>query len=232
MKFPRSSRHCFGFLAVEILVAIGMFSVVLAVNLVFFSWTNNFIKKQSYGENRIRLFQSLIYLMGMPSTLRGSLRDPSPETEVLKKAIQNGLGTVPASPLPIVLYLPVVAGDATTIRTSGPISGKQGAPLLYGVDGKSCSPSSTVNCDPAIYPISVRTAFFPVCPPRYDYYSSPNWPPPIFPLGLEIPSSCNRAQFIKVFYDFEPTIGAPVDLSFDPVSGSVMVSAVLANVQI
>ncbi len=232
LKWNRSA----GLSVIEILVAIALFSMALAANLYFFSQTNRTIKQQSYQETRVRLFQGLIYMMGMPATLRGSLRDPSPEAAILKSAIQNGLGAVPSAPLPITLYLPVVTGDATTIHTSGPISGPTNAPLRYSLEGKICVQSSTPGgaagtnaCDPAIYPISVSTTFMPVCPPRYDYYNGV-WSGPIYPNGLVIPNSCNRAQFIKIKYRFETTPYAPTDLYFDPVEGSVMVSAILANV--
>jgi Tfp pilus assembly protein PilV len=219
-----------GFSQLEILVALGIFSISLTASIAFFSQANRHLNEQTYLETRVRIFQNLIYMMGMPATLRGSLENDTPSGN-LWKAVRNGMGPVPTSPWPIALFLPVVAGDATTVQTAGRISGPPGAPLRYSTEGIVCDSTVPSGCDPAEFPISVSTEFLPVCPPAYDYYYG-LWSGPIYPNGLAIPTSCNRAQYIKIFYHFFPTPGAPSDLSFTPLTGSIMVSAVAANVSI
>jgi len=213
-----------GFSAIETLIAIGFFSMSLLTSVVFFAHANISIKQQAYFETRTRIFQTLIYIMGMPSTLRGSMENDTP-TGMLWKSIRGNLGTVPAAPLPIALFLPVVAGDATSVVTSGQLTGPPDNPLYYSLEGGSCS---GVSCDPTVYSISIITEFTPICPPAYDYYYGV-WSGSINPNGLQISTNCHRAQYIKIFYTFQPAPGVPAELSFAPVSGSIMVSAVLAN---
>ena len=222
----RKTKYSSGMSIVEVLIAIGIFSFSLLASLSFFSQANSTIKQQNDSDARRRLFQNLIYMIGMPSTIRGSLENDT-SAGSLWKSVRNSLGAVPAAPLPVALFLPVVAGTATSVNTSGPITGTPTAPMFYGLDGSTC----TSSCDPTIYTISVSTEFMPICPPDYDYYRGV-WVGPVNPNGLNISNTCNRAQYLKVFYNFQPAPGSPVELSFTPVTGSVMVSAVLANVEI
>jgi prepilin-type N-terminal cleavage/methylation domain-containing protein len=222
-----------GFSLIEILVAIGVFSIALYASINFFSQVNQGLKRQSYTQTRIRLFQNLIYIIGMPTTIRASLENDT-ATGRLWASVRGGFGTVPGmgavpiAPLPIALFLPVVGGDATTVVTSGMITGTPGAPMLYSLDGGNCIPSAGTVCDPAIYSVSVSTTFMPICPPIYDAWNGV-WAGPIYPNGLRIPTSCSHAQYIKVFYRFRPTPGSPPELDFTPVTGSIMVSSVIAN---
>lgn len=216
-----------GFSSIEILVAIGVFSITLLASISFFSQINRSIQMQNQSEIQRRIFQGVIYLIGMPSTLRGSMEHDT-SNGILWKSIRNNLGSLPVSPVPLTLFLPVVTGNSTSVFTSGKISGPPSSPLLYSLDGGSCDPSTGANCDPKIYSISVSTEFLPICPPQYDYWNGA-WAGPVFPNGLVLSNSCNRAQYIKVFYNFKPTPGAPPELVFAPITGSVMVNAILAN---
>jgi hypothetical protein len=216
-----------GFSAVESLIGIGLFSISLLASVSFFSQVNNGMSQQTNSINRLRLFQGLIYMFGMPTTLRGSLNNDTPNG-MLSKSINGDIGTIPTSPLPIALFLPIVSGTATTVLTSGMISGTPAEPLQYSLSGTTCLPAVGTLCDPQIYPIAVSTEFLPVCPAKFDYYRG-KWVGPVLPLGLAIPNSCFRAQYIKVIYTLKPAAGAPSDLQFTPVTGSIMVSAVLVN---
>lgn len=220
-----------GFSVIEILTTLGIFSLILIASASFFTQMNRKISEEEYAETRMRMFQNLIYIMGMPATLRGSLEYDATQSGNLSKCIRGGMGAVPTTPLPVALFLPVVSGDATFVRTSGQISGSPNRPLRYSIEGTACTAANPINCNPSDYPISVTTEFLPVCPPAYDYYYG-YWTGPVYPNGLTIPSVCGRAQYIKIFYRFFTTPGAAPHLSFSELTGSMMVSAVLANIAI
>lgn len=231
--FLRKRKINAGFSQVEVLVGTGIFAFLMLACGGFFSQMNKTIKQTQYSDTRVRLFQGLISIIGMPSTLRGSMQNDT-TSGLFYRSMRNDLNLtpLPLTPQPVALFLPIITGDVSSVTTSGQITGTPAAPLLYNLDGGNCLPSLTV-CDPLVYTVSVTTTFMPICPPAYDYYYG-YWDPlingPVNPAGLLIPGSCNRAHYLKIYYSFSPTPGSPAEMVFAPVNGTIMVNAVLANV--
>lgn len=219
-----------GFSIIEVLVSIGIFSILLLASASFFSQINQSIKQKQYAVARIRLIHSLINIMGMPATLRAS--GAAAPTGVLGQCIVHSQGAICSGwanqpPSEVALYLPPITGT-TVANLSGPLSGTPSAPLLFSPDGKTCDPQRA-NCPPETYPISVSTRALPICPPAYSAATDPNWSQPIFPNGLVQMSDCWQSLYIKIYYEFRTTAGAPERFSFAPVRGTIMVSSVTAG---
>jgi prepilin-type N-terminal cleavage/methylation domain-containing protein len=213
-----------GFSLVEILVSISIFSFLILVSIGSFSQANQALKRQEQGMTRSRLFQSLIYVMGMPAALRAAGENAG-EGSRLWACIQGGACHV-GNYTDVVLYLPPLVADTSQVVTSGAITGTTADPLLYNLDGIPCKPGET--CSPEDYPVSVSTQFDGICPPQYDQTHALYWPEdkPINPDGLEIKTSCHHTHYIKIKYTFKPTAGAPASMYFEPVTGTLWVSAV------
>ncbi len=232
MSLERSKKSG-GFSITEALASIAIFSFLLLACASFFTQINQNILRQQYATARVRLIHSLIHIMGMPSTLRAS--GAAAPTSVLGKCInhyQNALcsGFANAAPQGVALYLPPITGT-TTPNLSGPLSGTPSLPLFFSPEGKVCS-SGVGQCSPELYPIAVSTRALPICPPAYSAVANPDWSQPIFPAGLAPQNDCWQSQYIKIFFDIRPAVGVPDALSFPPVTGTIMVSSVMAGLSL
>ncbi len=216
-----------GFSILELLIAISIFSSLLLFSMESFLKAESAIREQDMVLKRIQLFQGLINMMGMPNSIRATIEQDS--TTDLAKCVR-GPWCDEALTEDLTLHLPPLYMGTSGINISGAISGPPGHPVLYNLYGDSCD-TSVGTCDPDEFPISVHTQYQAVCPPMYEYFSvAAYWPlgTPIYPAGIaHVPgTTCIRAHYIRVLFVFEPTPGATSAVSFKPVQGSIMVSAV------
>lgn len=213
-----------GMSIIEMLVALGIFSFLLLVSADSFWQSSKALQNQETVVARNRVLQNLIYIIGTPASIRSSLENAASGSPIWTCVYGKPCTTGTIQDL--VVYLPPVGVDGNKVVTSGAITGTPTKPMLYNLRGEICDPSAGP-CDASEFPISVSTQFDAICPPMYDYKKGV-WPSskPINPDGLQIPTTCEYAHYLKVFYRFEPAAGSPPELSFPPVTGSLYVNAV------
>lgn len=224
----KNRRAVRGYSIIELLVAIGIFSFLLLGAAGTFWQFSSSVGDQDLFTSRARIFQSLVYMMGMPATIRASV-----ESEGAGGALWNCVklsGACDAKTLhDVTLVLPEITTDAANnVITSTAISGPPAHPLRYSYQGEICDPVKAT-CPEDEYPISVSTRFEAICPPAYDINSNGIWPinKPIYPDGLQLLNKCNNsAHYIKIHYVFSPTPGASTKFDFAPISGVIYVSSV------
>lgn len=225
LKNSKSQR---GYSIIELLIAIGIFSFLLlgaAGSLLQFSSS---VGDQDLYTSRARIFQSLVYMMGMPATIRASVEKEG-SGGPLWNCVKLPGACISKTLYPVTLVLPEITTDASgNVITSTAISGPPANPLRYSYKGEICDPAVSA-CSVDEYPISVSTRFEAICPPEYDINSNGIWPTtkPIYPDGLVLLNQCNNsAHYIKIHYSFFPTPGASSKFDFAPITGVIYVSSV------
>ncbi len=221
-----------GFSLVEVSVAFAIFSTLILISIESFWKAEQALKIENETMTRIRVFQGLINIIGMPSTLRASAYSAGAATSPLGQCVFGLTGTCPnpSTLRDLTLLLPSLTVAGSGVQLSGLISRGPSAPILYNLEGVGCDPLIDSSCLAAQYPIAVSTQWEVVCPPKCDMtYQWPHVPwvasdgtDHVNPEGLSIPNVCRRAHYIKIHYKFEPA--TPGQYNFSTETGTLMVS--------
>ena len=229
-----------GYSVLENLISIALISATFLLSIGSYVQAQKAVQLQNESNTRVRAIQSLISIMGMPSSLRAAAYNEG-RTSALGECVFGTTGSCPASSItswqPLSLLLPPRNAAGATVELSGPISGGPAHPILYSLEGLACNPATDSACTPHDFPIAVSTEGQTVCPPKCDvtfYYAGGTWVASdgtnhVNPEGLQISNWCPRAQYIRVRYTFKLAPGASDQFNFQTVSGTIMVSAPAAN---
>lgn len=234
VKRNRHFKSSLGFSMVEAVIGLSILLVFFMMHINSYVQVDKARRVQSDAYSRMRVFQGLITIMGMSTTLRVTAY-PLGNTHMFHRCVFNSAGSCfnPSSLRDIRLHLPPLTSSGSTAELSGAFTGTPAAPMYYSNDGQACDglPSA---CPVEKYPIAVSTRWNAVCPPRADQTYPPygawvasDMSDHMNPEGIQVPTIwCARAHYIKIHYRFAPRAGGQ---QFKPVTGTLMVNAPAAH---
>ena len=223
-----------GFSLLEAVIGVSILIVFFMMHINSYVEVDKARRIQSENYSRMRLFQGLITIMGMPTTLRVTAYRAG-SGDMFHRCVFNSAGSCysPSTLRDVRLLLPPLTSTGSNAELSGPFTGTLAAPMYYSNDGQACD-GAPAACPVEEYPIAVSTRWSTVCPPRADQTYPPYsaWVASdstdhMNPEGIQVPTDwCARAHYIKIHYRFAPRTGGQ---QFQPVVGTLMVNAPAAH---